>query len=142
MNKSIFTYINYKIYLKALIRNTPGYGHGFKSKIAKHLGCQTTYISQILNKDANFSLEQVEDLNELLGHSREESQFFRLLVQWERAGTVKLKNAIQYEIKEVLAKRELLRERVEKTDSLTDEQQRSLPRMSLEFDSADSGFLS
>jgi len=123
MKYSIFEFSSYKSYLIAIIRHNPHYGHGFRSKLAKTLGCQAAYISQVLNKEANFSLEQAEDVNELLQHSKEEGYFFRLLVQLERAGSVKLKSVYKQEIAEILSTRELLKERVEKTESLTKEQQ-------------------
>ncbi len=77
--KSLFEYLSYKTYLKAALENKPSGGHGFRSKIAAALGCQVSYISQVLNKEAHFSLEQAEALNSLLGHTDEESEFFSCL---------------------------------------------------------------
>ncbi|MEQ1664629.1 MAG: TIGR02147 family protein [Bdellovibrionales bacterium] len=123
MTKSVFDYLSYKAYLSDLIRQNPNYGHGFKSKIAKALNCQTAYLSQVLNRGANFSLEQAADLNQLLAHGKDEAKFFILLVQLERAGTTLLKNFIKNEINEIIARREVLKERVVKSDSLSTENQ-------------------
>lgn len=101
----------------------PAFGHGFKSRMAKALQCQSAYISQVLNSHANFSLEQTEELNELLNHSVDEAQFLRLLVQLERAGSAKLRTSLKREIEAILKRREKLRERVDQTASLTTEQQ-------------------
>ena len=69
MDKNIFEFRNYKAYLDHLISSKPGKGRGMRSSIAKALHCQTSYISQVLNEEAHFSLEQGDALNRLLDHS-------------------------------------------------------------------------
>ncbi len=123
MKNNIFDFSDYKAYLKTLIRTSPQLGHGFKSKIAKTLRCQTAYVSQVLNQNANFSLEQAEELNLLLQHTKEEGRFLLLLIQKERAGSVRLRKRFEEDIAEIHSKRERLKERIEKTATLSTENQ-------------------
>jgi uncharacterized protein (TIGR02147 family) len=111
--KSIFEYRNYKRYLLDWLAIQPGNGHGWRSRIAKSVGCHAAYVSQVLNRDVHFSPEQAEDMNRLLGHSKDESQFFLLMVQQGRAGTSALKARINEQVEAILEKRMVLKERVD-----------------------------
>ena len=91
MNKTIYQYRDYKKYLHDYIQSQPGKGYGFRSRIAETTHCDTAYVSQVLRQNAHFSLEQAEDLNDLLGHTQDESEYFLLLIQLARAGTPKLR---------------------------------------------------
>jgi uncharacterized protein (TIGR02147 family) len=113
MKNSVFEYDSFKRYLRDYIRAQVGHGRGFKSKMAKALNCHMTYVSQVLNKDANFSLEQADELNSFLGHTKDESHYFLLLVQLERAGTTSLKNKFKEQIATIHEKRLVLKDRVD-----------------------------
>jgi len=123
MEKDIFTYRDYKSYLNTLIAARPGRGRGMKSAMAEALSCQTSYVSQVLNENAHFSLEQADRLNSYLGHSAEESSFFLLLVQLARAGTPSLRKHWEREIESLVAKRLVLRERLDVRKTLSREDQ-------------------
>lgn len=109
--KSIFDFKNYKLYLKYIELNQKNKGRGFRASLAKTAQCQTAYISQIFNGNANLSLEQAESINKLLVHSKEESRFFILLVELARAGTQSLRNHFLELIEEQLQKHLNLTER-------------------------------
>src|SRR5687768_11246698 len=98
MKDTVFDYRDYKKYLNDFIKNQASGGHGYRSKIAEALRCHITYISQVLNKDAHFSLEQADELNSFLGHTKDESHYFLLLVQVARAGTHSLRSKFQEQI--------------------------------------------
>ena len=51
-------------------------------------------------------------MNSFLGHDREESHFFLLLLQRDRAGTSDLKNYFDQQIQEILDRRSLIKNRV------------------------------
>jgi uncharacterized protein (TIGR02147 family) len=123
MRNTVFDYRNYKNYLNERIINAPSKGRGLKRKMATFLGCQTAFISQVLNQHVNFSLEQAIRLNEFWSHNQEESRFFLLLVQYERAGTLELQQFFEEEMKLILKKRENLKERLDIKDSLDDKNQ-------------------
>lgn len=111
MNKNVFQFSSYKAYL----HSRTGSAHskpGIKSALARALGCQATYISQILHDKAHLSLEQAELANEFFSHSKEESSFFLLLVQKDRAGTRSLARHFQEQIDQVLSRRSILTSRL------------------------------
>ena len=118
MNKDIFEFRDYKAYLKHWIAKKPGKGRGLQSQIATHLGCQSVYVTQVLNTGANFSLEQAEGLNQYLGHTYEEGHFFLLLLELARAGTPALRKRFQTEIDKILNQRLILKDRVDIKKSL------------------------
>ena len=118
MNKDIFDYRDYKVYLQAWIARAPGKGWGLQTQMAIKMGCQTGYVSQVLNGNANFSLEHAETLNQYIGHNEEEGRFFILLVEWARAGTVDLRKRFQNEIERILQQRLVLKDRVDIKKSL------------------------
>ena len=111
MKKNIFEYRDYKIYLKDFISSRPRKGHGIQSQMAEQLNCHSAYITQVLKKNAHFSLEQAESLNTFLAHNSEESNFFLLLIQVGRAGTKQLKERLLDQLKNILEKRQVLKER-------------------------------
>jgi uncharacterized protein (TIGR02147 family) len=91
MKKTIYEYIDYKVYLEDLIHSKPNEGRGVKAKLAEAIRVQTAYVSQVFNGSAHFSLEQADEINRFLGHRRDESSYFLLLVQHARAGTPSLR---------------------------------------------------
>ncbi len=121
--KLLFDYLDYKDYLNAFIKSKPGKGHGFKTQIADAIQCRSAFVSQVLNGEAQFSLEQGERLNNLLEHTEEESDFFLQLVQLGRAGSYDLKLRIKNQINKVLEGRQILKKRLvaEKTLDLNDQ---------------------
>lgn len=119
---SIFEFAAYKPYLHKRV-GRKGDRRGLKSALARALRCQPTFVSQVLNGAAQFSAEQAEDVNEFLGHSREEGRYFLLLVLKERAGTRALRKVFEDQIEEQLAKRLVLTERLGKQSALNSEQQ-------------------
>jgi uncharacterized protein (TIGR02147 family) len=119
MRKDIFDYDDYKKYLHGLFQSQPSQGHGFRSRLAEAAGCRVSYVSQVLNQDANFSLEQAENLNSLLEHNSEESDFFLLLVQYGRAGSHALRARLKEQILRFRQKRLVLKDRVDIKASLS-----------------------
>jgi uncharacterized protein (TIGR02147 family) len=88
---SIFSFRDYKLYLKAIQKITPHNGRGFRARLSRAIRSQSAYVSQVLNGSAHFSLEQACALNQYLEHSRNEARFFICLVEYSRANTPELK---------------------------------------------------
>jgi uncharacterized protein (TIGR02147 family) len=120
--KTVFDFNDYKAYL-AERAGGRRQRRGIRSLIAKTLKCQPTYVSQVLNGSADFSPEQAEVLNRFFGHTREESTYFLLLIQKERAGTRALKEFIQSQLDEILTRRMAISQRLGQKAGLTQEQQ-------------------
>ncbi len=113
MNKMIFEYVDYKLYLKDFLKSKPGHGYGIRSKMAVATSCRPAFISQVLNEGLHFSAEQTEALNDFFGHDKDESIYFHFLVQFERAGTKKLRERIKSQMEELNQKRMILKDRVD-----------------------------
>jgi uncharacterized protein (TIGR02147 family) len=87
-----YKYDDYKEALKLFIRSKGPSSRGTFKNIAEFLGVNPTLVSQILSGPRHFSEEQIFSVCEFLGLSKLESQYLLVLVQIERAGTVKLRN--------------------------------------------------
>jgi uncharacterized protein (TIGR02147 family) len=102
----VFDYSDYKAYLAERIPS------GSKSKLAQYIGCQPSFLSQVIRGKPNLSLEQAVLVNEFLEHGNLESHFFIGLVQIQKAGSPKLKKYFQDQINEVKQKRASISSRV------------------------------
>jgi uncharacterized protein (TIGR02147 family) len=117
----IFDYRSYKPYLKA-IAGGRALRRGMKAQLAKAAGCQPTYISQVLHGKAHLSPEQAERLTRYLELTKEESQFFLLLLHKDRAGTTELREAYQQQIEDRIVQRMSVVNRLGANNALTEEQ--------------------
>lgn len=120
MNKSLFEFSEYKAFLRAI--SGVKQRKGVRLAISKALRCQPAYISQVLNGGGNFSLEQGEGICQFLGFGKQESHYFLLLLQKERAGTKNLRVYFEEQIEEVQKRRLVLTERLGKEHELTEAQ--------------------
>ncbi|NUM88668.1 MAG: DUF4423 domain-containing protein [Bdellovibrionales bacterium] len=77
----------------------------------------------MLNGAPHFNLEQGILISRTLRHNEDESQFFLLLIQYERAGTKDLREFLLRQIQAQQAKRLLIRERVKVQPQLSMEDQ-------------------
>ena len=97
MNTSVFEYLDYRKYILKFIADQPRAGHGFRARMAAHLECKTSFISQVLGGDANFSIDQAFTLLSLLELSSTEGKYFFALVQFARAGKKDLRDYFKRE---------------------------------------------
>ena len=118
MNNSIYDYDDYKSYIIEKIDSSPSKGRGVKLKISEYLGCHTAFVSQVLNGQPNFSLEQAVKLNKFFDHTKDESRFFILLLLFARAVSEELKDFFKNEMKELVVKRSDLKNRFDIKKSL------------------------
>lgn len=91
----LFDHLNYKEYLSDRLNDKAPGNLVNRSRLAKAIGCQPSYVSRVINEDAHLSLEQAHAANIYLQHSEEESHYFLLLVEWARAGTPALKSHLE-----------------------------------------------
>lgn len=123
MDKSIYDFKDYKHYLEAIEAHKPHRGRGFRAELARAAGCQTAYISQVLNGRAHLSLEQAHALNSILFHSKDEANYFLTLVEFARAGTRELRLYFQDHLNEQIQKHLNLKKRFQVKDVLSAEDQ-------------------
>lgn len=121
--KPIFEYRDYKLYLQAVSKQRPGRGRGFRADLARAANCQTAYISQVLGGHAQLSLDQAYAISQFLIHSKEETRFFILLIQYSRAGSRELKAHFLELMEEEIKKQLNLKERFKIRHSLSQEDQ-------------------
>jgi uncharacterized protein (TIGR02147 family) len=119
----ISEHTDYKAYLQGLIRSLPKQGHGVRLRLAEALGCQSTYISQVLKGHAHFSLEQIEKIARFFSLSESEAEFFLLLVQENKAGTKELKAIFRKQRERLINERKKMKERFRTPQPLSEEQQ-------------------
>lgn len=120
---NIFKYKDYKAYLREFLGLESKRKAGAQARLALSLNCQPAYISQVLNGQAQLSLEQSDKACQHLGHSEDESLYFLNLVQLERAGTKSLKLIFQKELHKISERQLNLKERLEYKKTLSAEDQ-------------------
>lgn len=123
MEKSLLEFRDYKDYLTQVFKNQSNKRSGKIARLAQAIGCHSAYISQVLKGKAHFSLEQSERINQFLNHSKLESHFFILLVQYERAGTNTLKKYFLEQIELAIEKQFELKNRLQFKKTLSKEDQ-------------------
>lgn len=123
MKNSIFEYNDYKLYLEEKIQSLPSKGRGVKLKLAEYLHCQNTFVSQVMNGEPHFSLEQGARLNDFFDHSKEEAKFFLMLLHFSRAGNSELKKYYQDEMNDLIIKNSDLKKRTKMKGSLREKDQ-------------------
>jgi uncharacterized protein (TIGR02147 family) len=113
MEKVIFEYESYKFYINDWLDDPKrGGGYGSRSKMSLAIGCQTSYVAQVLKGQAHFSLEQIESINDFMGHSEQEGLFLLTIMQHERAGSPNLKARFKRQLAEINESRLVLKNRL------------------------------
>ena len=108
---SVFDFTYYREYLKSAIP-AKGKDRGSRTRLAELLGCQGAFISQVFSGLGNFSLEHAMIVSRFLRHSKEEREYFLLLIQHERAGSKELRDHFAAQIDAILARRRDISTRV------------------------------
>lgn len=119
MKNSVFDYDDYRAYLKQIIALKDGSSRGYRSFLADEIGCQRSFISQVLSSDAHFNLEHGDAIGKVLGLSNDEIDFFLLLISYSRAGTRDLRARFHAQIISIREKRMVLKNRFKENDTLS-----------------------
>ncbi len=110
MSENVFKTKSYTDYVSK--RLSGPLRRGDKLRLAVALRVEPSFVSRVLKGVAHFSLEHAVVINEFLGHSPDESQYFLLLLQYERAGTKKLRDVFKAQMDAILEKRAEVSERI------------------------------
>jgi uncharacterized protein (TIGR02147 family) len=105
----------YREYLREEL-DSPALGRGARSRLADHLGVGLSLISIVLAGKQNFSLEHAFRITEFLGLGPRESEYFILLVQWERAGSENLRHLFHTQILRIQKEMSRVTARAPKTE--------------------------
>ncbi|MCX6126639.1 MAG: DUF4423 domain-containing protein [Proteobacteria bacterium] len=108
---SVFEFASYLDYLKTTLTDD-GRRVGAKSALAAHLRCQPTFISQVLAARCHLSLEHAILASDFFKHSEDEREFFLLLVQLEKAGSVKLRTYFLQQLQKIKSRRAEISQRI------------------------------
>jgi uncharacterized protein (TIGR02147 family) len=112
MDKEIYSFTDYRLYIKGKIYNGDRARRGELSALAEAIPCQSSYLSRVMAGEADLSLEQADTAGKYLGHSQDENSFFLLLVQYARAGTASLRAHFKRSITSAQEERLSLHKRV------------------------------
>jgi len=87
--KPLIEYSNYRAYLNDLIYG-PSSRRGLQTELAKAMGCQAAYLSQVLKEKAELTEDHALKLVTHLRLSDFDSEYFMLMLRMARAGTPEL----------------------------------------------------
>lgn len=123
MSKSftIFTYNDYKKFFNAWVEQQPKSGYGEYRRVAQALNLSTTMISQVFKSDKHLSMEMAADLCDYLSLTDDETDYFLLLVEYQKAGSFKLRTKLERQIKKAQEKAAKLESKVKKDIELSEQ---------------------
>lgn len=96
----IWDFVQYKPYLISKLGGEKA-RTGMRKRLAAYIPVHSTFISQVLKGELDFSLEQGEAINGFLEHTHEEGDYFLLLLIKDRAGSQSLKKRYQSKIAKI-----------------------------------------
>ncbi|WP_413576750.1 TIGR02147 family protein [Bdellovibrio sp. HCB290] len=112
MSVSIYHYNDYKEFYNAWVANQPREGFGEYRRLAQALNVSTTMVSQVFKGDKHLSLELASEMCDYLRLIEDETEYFLLLVDYNRAGSFKLQKHFLRQIKSRQEKSKKLETRV------------------------------
>lgn len=118
----VYDHTDYVHFLSVRLKALPQ-ARGSQAALAKFLGVQSSFVSQVLSRRAHLSREQAIKVAEYFALPFDEIRFFMLLVDAERAGSRSLENFYRTEIEALLREREEVQERIGVHEQLADEAQ-------------------
>lgn len=123
MSKSftIFTYNDYKKYFNAWVEQQPKAGYGEYRRVAQALNLSTTMISQVFKAEKHLSMEMAADLCDYLNLNDDETDYFLLLVEYQKAGSFKLRTKLERQLKKAQEKAAKLENKVKKDIELSEQ---------------------
>ncbi|MBA2404692.1 MAG: DUF4423 domain-containing protein [Bdellovibrionales bacterium] len=118
----IFDYLDYKMFISSWVSSRPKKGRGEYLKMAKAMSMHTTQVSQVFKSSRELTLEQADALSDYLKLPYLEKRYFLDLVNFQRAGTQKLKSFYKKSLKDIKGESDQLKNRlkVKKTFSETE----------------------
>ncbi len=119
---ALFAHHDYKRYLNERLDSDKA-GRGSRSALARAIRCQSAYVSSVLRGSSHFTPEQGEAINEHLGHSEAEADYFLLSLQLQRAGTELLRKRLKKQLQKIQETRFDLQKRLTVGQSLSRDDQ-------------------
>ena len=107
----IFTYTNYKTFFNDYCDQEKSARRGIKGALAQAMGCQASYLSQVLKGSTHLNLEHAMGAADFMGLTDAETEYLLLLVEYARAGSHKLANFLEAKIRKQQKDKTTLKER-------------------------------
>lgn len=118
---SVFEYHDYKPFINDWIHSLPKQGRGELKRISEYLGVSTTMMSLVFRGNKHLNLELASVLAEYLALNEEETDFLFLLVEYQRAGSQRLKQKLRRKVLKEQSKAMELKNRLAKDTELSAE---------------------
>jgi len=115
---SVLKFESYKDYLKVALGEL---GSGSRARLAKHLRCHSSFVSQVLGGPQNFSLEQAVQIPAFFSMLPLEKDGFVLLVERERSGSRELRKYYSEKLSVLKAEANRIESRMSKQKRLSAE---------------------
>ena len=122
MKKILFEFHDYRAYLRDWIASQPRKGRGIQGKLAQALGCQATFISQVLRGDVDFNQDHAYGVSEFIGHDAAEARYFLHLVLLARAGSPGQRKFLGAELERMAREQSDLKKQLRARETLSDEE--------------------
>jgi uncharacterized protein (TIGR02147 family) len=116
---TLFEHADYKVFIKNWLKSQPKAGRGLLKQWSEKLGVSTTLMSQIFNADKELSLELASEFCDLMNFSDGEADYFLMLVEYSRAGSVSLRKRLKRKIESEQKKAQNIGQRL-KVEELPD----------------------
>lgn len=117
----IFQYVNYQDYLLDFFKNLPNEGRGQAKRLSDHLGVSSVVVSQVLNKQREFSMENAFKVTQFLELNSFETNYFLKMVEYAKAGSFELKEYLKNELSKLQEESKKLTHRYTDKNELSDE---------------------
>jgi len=118
----VFDFSRYIDYLAAML-SSEAYGHGSRKKLADFIGVQNSFVSLVLTHKAQLSPELAVKVAQFFRLNPDETEFFLLMVQTERSGSVELKRHYEAQKERIRKKRSKIKNRIRPSMTVTPEDQ-------------------
>ena len=118
MREVIYEYTDYKKYLSVKVTQGAIHEKSYRARLCQHVRCQQSYLSQVINNNPDFTLEQACRLNKFFMHDKQESRYFILLVELSRASTDDLRDFFKEQIAEAKKAQFNLKSRLRETEDV------------------------
>lgn len=120
---NIYEYNDYRECIRGFIKDRSLENKGVISALAKAMQIHTSLMSMVLSGKRELSLEQGYDLCVYFDLNSAETEYFTLLLQFERAGTKRLKLHLQKKIEFLQKQSKLLKNKIDDYRNLTEAEQ-------------------
>lgn len=112
---NLFTFSDYRTYIKARIKTGPARGQG---RLAAAAGCTPSYLSQVLNTQVQLTPDHAARLTAFWRFDEVETDYFLALVELERCASAELRQILTRRMTTIQKSRQRVTRRVEAKDEI------------------------